>query len=58
MATEKLDPAEHGEMLSDAVHSPSVRCECGEEVDMRDCHTKSAVIERWNGHIEDAHDAE
>ena len=57
--SEKLDPAEHEERLSDAVHSEAVKCDgCGEEVDMRDCHSKAAVVERWNGHMEDVHDGE
>lgn len=47
------DDVEREERLDEGVHVPAVRCEgCGEEVDMRDCHTRSAVAERWNDHIE------
>lgn len=51
--------AERKELIGDAIHSKYINCDgCGEEVYMGDCNTESAVVERWNGHIEEIHDAQ
>lgn len=51
--------AEREEMLGEAIHSKYVKCDgCGEKAYMGDCNTESAVVERWNSHMEEVHDAQ
>lgn len=59
MTVTERSEAEREEMLGEAIHSKHVKCDgCGEEVYLGDCNTESAVVERWNNHMKEIHDAQ
>lgn len=56
MATDDDAHTDARQALLDAKQEPTVRCHCGEEIDVRDDHTVEEVRETLLDHDREAHD--